>query len=653
LGNTLTHLFSPLTIRGQKFRNRIFSSGHMAVMLKDGLPGDDMVAYHAARARGGAALIILEAARAHASGLSSRPALRAFDDACIPGYARIAKACHAHDCRVFGQLTHPGREMGRAADGSHPVAYAPSAMANERFHVMPRALSTAMIGEIVAGFGAAAGRMRAAGLDGVEVVASHGYLLAQFLNPRVNLRQDGYGGSFENRLALTRLVLQAVREGVGPDMIVGIRLSAEEMDHDGLEQSEVLDAAAALDAVGLIDYANVTAGTSAGLAGSTHIVPSMAFATAYTAPLAATVRARISVPVLVAGRINQPQIAETVLREGQADMCAMTRALISDPDMPAKAMAGRFDDIRACVACNQACIGHMLDGFPVSCIQRPETGRELEFASIAPARPSRRVMVVGGGPAGMKAAATAAARGHKVTLFEAGRQLGGQVRLAQELPGRVEFGGVTTNLAREMELAGVRVRTNARVSRALIDEFAPDVLMLATGAQPVVPDFEGAELDRAVDAWQVLHGRAKIGARVVIADWRCDWIGLGLAERLARDGSLVRLVVNGSMAGQTIPQYVRDKWLGTLHRLGVEVIPYARLFGFDGDTVYFQNTTSSLPLILDGVDTLVTAMGHAPCAELETELANWEGKLHLIGDCLAPRTVEEAVLEGLRAGVTV
>ncbi|QGX97013.1 oxidoreductase [Roseovarius faecimaris] len=647
---TLPTLLSPLTIRGRTFRNRIFSTGHMTVMLQDGVPTDRMVAYHEARAKGGAALIIIEAARAHASGDSGRPAIRAYDDACIPGYRRIAEACQPHGAMVFGQLTHPGREMPMAADGTHAVAHAPSAIPNERFHVMPREMPVSMVQDIIAGFGDAAARLRKAGLDGVEVVASHGYLLSQFLNPRLNHRTDAYGGSFDNRLRFVAESLAAVRERIGDKMILGIRLSGDEKGHDGLEGAEMVEIARALASLGVLDYLNVTAGTSSSLAGSTHIVPPMAYGAAYTAPLAAAIRAQVDLPVFVAGRINQPQIAESVLSSGQADMCGMTRAMIADPLMPQKAREGRLDDIRACVACNQACIGHMLNGVPISCIQHPETGRELEFGDLPKTETPRRVMVVGGGPAGLKAAAVAAARGHEVTLYEAHATLGGQVNLAQMLPGRAEFGGVTPNLTREAEQAGVRIRLNAVVTREVIDSEAPDALILATGATPYMPAIEGAEEAHVVEPWAVLQGTANVGSRVVIADWRCDWIGLGIAEKLARDGCHVRLAVNGMTAGQSIPQYARDAWLGELHRLGVEITPYTRLYGVDEDSAYFQHTLSGEPVVFDGVDTTVAALGHRSETVLAQAVANWPGEVHMIGDALSPRTVEEAVLEGLRVG---
>jgi len=646
-------LFSPLRVGPCTLKNRIFSTGHMAVMLDGHKPSAAMVAYHRAKAKGGAALTIIEAARVHPSGNSGRPAIRAYDPSCIDGYAALAKACQPYGCRVFAQLSHPGREMTMAADGTHAVAYAPSAVPNERFHVMPRALTPDLIEEIIAGFETSAAHMAAAGLDGVELVASHGYLLGQFLNPRVNLRDDEYGGSFENRLRFVREAIAAARRGAGDDLAVGIRLTGDEKDHDGIDASDMLDISRALGADPTLDYLNVTAGTSAGLAGSTHIVPSMRAEVGYTAPLAAAIKEVASKPIFVAGRINQPQTAEQVLRDGAADMCGMTRALIADPLMPQKAVAGQVDDIRACVACNQACIGHMLNAQPISCIQHPETGRELAFGTLSPATKQRNVLVVGGGPAGLKAASVAAQRGHHVTLYEAKATLGGQVNLAQNLPGRAEFGGVTTNLAREAESAGVEIQLNTKITADHIQCDAPDVLIVATGGTAYMPPIEGAGDGHVVTAQQVLEGRANVGARAVIADWRCDWVGLGMAERLARDGCHVRLAVNGMVAGQTIPQYARDAWLGDLHRLGVVILPHMRLHGLDAEDAYFQHTLSGEAVILEDVDTLVTALGTRSDTALEEALRDWSGEMHVIGDALCPRTVEEAVFEGLKTAATL
>ena len=243
---------------------------------------------------------------------------------------------------------------------------------------------------------------------------------------------------------------------------------------------------------------------------------------------------------------------------------------------------------------------------------------------------------VGGGPAGLKAASSAAERGHDVTLLEAGKALGGQINLAQLLPGRAEFGGITQNLTREAIAAGVSIATGTKVTPQLINDMAPEIVVLATGARPYSAPIEGEDQAHVVSAWQVLEGKANPGARVAIADWRCDWIGLGLAGRLARDGCHVRLMVNGMTAGQTIPQYARDKWLGDLHRLGVDIVPYARLFGVDGDSAYFQHTLSGEPLVLAHVDTVVTSLGHQSVTDLADSMADQKLKEHVIGDARAP-----------------
>jgi NADPH-dependent 2,4-dienoyl-CoA reductase/sulfur reductase-like enzyme len=364
-------------------------------------------------------------------------------------------------------------------------------------------------------------------------------------------------------------------------------------------------------------------------------------------------RAATGLPVFVAGRINQPQIAERVLVAGLADLCGMTRALISDPDMPNKARQGDLDDIRACIACNQACIGHFHAGYGISCIQNPVTGRETALGAPAPVVGRKRILVAGGGPAGMKAAAAAAERGHDVVLCEAATRLGGQALLAQLLPGRAEFGGIVTNLEREMARAGAEVRLDTAVDRALVAAIAPDAVIVATGARPHNPEIEGREDGHVVDAWSVLTAEANPGGRVLVADWRCDWVGLGVAEMLARAGHHVRLAVNGYAAGQNLQMYVRDLWAGRLHEVGVEVIPYARLFGVDGDTAYLMHIVSNRPILCEGVETVVLAAGGAPDASLESQLSGLGIPIHVAGDCLSPRSAEEAVYEGLLAGRAV
>ena len=262
-------------------------------------------------------------------------------------------------------------------------------------------------------------------------------------------------------------------------------------------------------------------------------------------------------------------------------------------------------------------------------------------------------MVVGGGPAGMKAAVIAAERGHDVTLFERDKRLGGQTLLAQLLPGRSEFGGVVTNLEREVDRASVAVQKGVTVDRELVARHSPDVVVIATGAVPHMPALEGREAGHVVQAWEVLTREANCGSSVVVADWRGDWIGLGVAEMLAIDGCKVRLMTVGYAAGLSLQNYIRDHHVGELHRLGVVITPYARPFGVDEDTAYFQHTTTNEAIVCEGTDTLVMSYGHRSISGLMEALADWTGEVHVIGDALSPRSCEEAVLDGLRVGAVL
>ncbi|MDO6563302.1 FAD-dependent oxidoreductase [Amphritea sp. 1_MG-2023] len=641
------NLFSPLTIAGKTIRNRIMSTGHDTTLPDDGYINDAYIAYQEARALGGAGLIVLQVSAVHDSARYSSHVLMATDDGCIEGYRKMADTCHQHDAVVYAQLFHPGREIMETADGLAPVAYSASAIHQERFHVMPRTMSVDMISEIVAGYASAAKRMEAAGIDGVEIVASHGYLPSQFLNPCVNKRTDQYGGCDENRLRFLQEVIAEVRNATSDHFAVGLRISSREMDEHGLQLENTLAACKVLSVD--LDFINIIAGTSATLVGAVHIVPPMTTDNAYLASDSKLYKEQLDIPVFVAGRINQPQEAEQVLLKKEADIVGMTRALICDPNMPEKAAAGRFDDIRACIGCNQACIGHFHRGLPISCIQHPETGRELiyGFGGAPKATTLKKVMIIGGGPAGLKAASIAAGAGHKVTLYEASKQLGGQVNIAQKVIGRAEFGGLATNLTRECEIAGVDVVRNTKVDRSLVEREQPDVVIIATGATPYIPEFENYGEMQVVNNWQILNEEVVPGASVVIADWKCDWVGMGLAQQLAGNGHKVRLAVNGVCAGELLQSYVRTSMIATLHRLEVEVIPYMRLFGCDDDTVYMQHTASGDAVMLEEVDTLVLSYGQQPTSTLAEEISDL-AEVHTIGDALAARTAEEAVYDGLK-----
>jgi len=393
------NLFSPFTLKTTEIRNRIFTTGHDTYLPEGGLPSDELIAYQRARARGGAGLIVIQVVGVHETARYTEALLMGTSDDCIKPLSRLVDAIHAEGAKVFMQLFHPGRELMGRPDGVVQPAYAPSHSPSERFKVIPRELPQSLIGEIVEGYGQAARRMAEAGADGVEIVASHGYLPAQFFNAKSNRRSDQYGGPLENRLRFTREAISAIRSQVPEEFIVGIRMSGDEHDEDGLLEDESAAIARAL--APDLDYLNVIAGTSATASGAAHIVPSMANTHGYVAPFAQKVKQATGKAVFVAGRINQPQIAEQVLASGSADMCGMTRAMIADPEMANKARAGKVDDIRACIGCNQACIGHFQLGLSISCIQHPETGRELDYAEKPRAALPRKIIVVGGGPAGL------------------------------------------------------------------------------------------------------------------------------------------------------------------------------------------------------------------------------------------------------------
>ena len=646
-------LFSPLAVGPIELSNRIISSGHETIMISEGVINDRMHAYHMARADGGVGLIVVQVSQVDPTEGDDGGMLHAFDDVVIPGYARLATEAHQRGTKVFAQLHHGGREAHRHGDGTLPVPVGPSSIPNERFLMMPRELSVGRIKDIVGYFAAAADRMRQAGIDGVEIVASHGYLPAQFLNPNSNRRTDEYGGDAQGRMRFLREILDATRAAVGPDLAVGVRISIDEQSHDGLPDEVALDAISELDRAGLVDYVSVVSGSSATYAGSHHIVPSMAHQVGYVAPRAAQAKARVSVPVFVAGRINQPQDAERILTSGQADACVMTRAMICDPDMPRKAKAAEVELIRACIGCNQACIGHYLGGYPISCIQHPETGRELTYGIVTRASTARRVLVVGGGPGGLKAATAAAERGHDVDLHEASTRVGGQALLAEKIPGRAEFGGIITNLEGEARRAGVRIHTSSPVTVDVVEGVKPDVVIVATGAQPRVPVLEMDGNLPVLTAWQILDGEEVPRGDVVVVDWRGDWVGLGAAIALGRRGRRVTLAVTGPHAGQSLMQYVRDEMTAEALELGITIVPFARPYGVDDDTVYLQHVLTGKPVMIEA-GSLVLAMGHVSVDGLLRQL---EGRSDItvvgVGDCVAPRTAEEAVFDGLKAAIGI
>jgi len=640
-------LLQPIELGPTRIRNRLFSPPHGTTLGHGGVVTDDLIAYHRTRARGGVGLITIEGMTLHPSYGFEDSFLYAGSDRIIPGLNKLAETCRAEGTPVFGQLFHAGRGVRLSHDGSKPLAYSASDVPDERYRVIPVPMPNDMVWELIDSYANAAGRLAEANLNGVEILAGMGYLISQFLNPQTNLRKDEFGGSADNRLRFLREILSRCRTRIGDDRTLGIRVTLDEKTDKALGADEVIKICVALEKDNAVDYFSVISGSSASPEGWVHVFPPMSVAQGFVADDAAGLKQSVGKPVLVAGRINQPQIAQQIISENKADMVGLARALISDPEFLNKMAEGRAEEIRACIGCNQACVGHRLAHFPVSCIQNPLSGRELQMGELRRTRKPGSVLVIGGGPAGMKAAVVAAQRGHQVQLHEKTNSLGGQVRLAEALPGRAEFGGVSTNLQGELKRAQVDIQLNSYLDADAVKAINPDKVILAIGAVTRLPDVdvEGVDL---IDAWSIIRGEVSAGKNVVIADWSCDWSALGVAEKLARDGHYVRLMSNGSVAGESIQGIVRDQWIGVLHGLGVEMTAYARFFGGLDGQAFFQHMTGGNAIVCDDVDSIVSC--YAPRSNREFDWLEDMENLEVvkIGDAIAPRTVEEAVLEGLK-----
>jgi len=610
----LSHLLSPLALGPVELPNRIVSTAHQTTLVHDHLPTDEFVAYHEARAAGGTGMIVLEATAVHESGRLTAHTLAGYQPEIVAGYRRVAAAVQAHGTRLFVQLFHGGREL--IANPPRPPAVAPSAIPSQRFHVEPRALSTEEIDEIIAGYAHSAGLAAEAGLDGVELSAAHNYLFAQFFTPGVNVREDEWAAGPQLLVAVGEAVRQAA-----PGLALGVRLSADS------------EAAVAVvpELAGLVDYVSIALGDSSTYRGSTGIVPPPPVEESAIAGYAAPFR--VGPPLIATSRIVDPAAAERLIADGVADAVGMTRALITDPDLPRKA-AEAIPELR-CIGCN-TCIAHYHVGIPIACAQNPRTGRELTWMPVRAAR-RLRVAVVGGGPAGMAAAAEAHAAGHDVVLYESTIQLGGQIGLAVAAPGHAEL---AASLLRNYErlLEGVEVRLEEHV------EEPPDAdsVILATGARPYVPDLP--DFNGVLTAWSVLRGGRPDGKRVVIADWGGDASGLDAAEVLAANGYEVALTVGSAAFGETLHAYQRNLYAARVYRAGIEVWHHLELAAWEGGRATFTNIFAPELEAAMNADALVLALGREPVRDLAVH-----GAVEA-GDRLSPRSLEEAILEGSLAG---
>src|SRR5262245_54779259 len=428
---TFPILFSPIEIGPRRVRNRICCSAHADSLAEDGMPTERTVRYYELKARGGIGFMMcFGSASVHAtSPARDWNGVELFDDRATPHLQKFSETMHRYGVPCVAQITHRGRR-GRSTDTWERM-YAPSAVREPNHRETPHPLDHRRMKEFIRAFADAAGRLQQGGFDGCEVMASNCHLIDQFWTPNANHRADDYGGDLAARLRFGIEVLQAVRERVGRDFIVGIRMTGDDFTEGGLDGGTCQEIAGQISELGLLDYFNVIGSSAETYPGEAAAVPDMSFPLGVYASLAAAIRAAVNVPVIATGRINDLAVAERILSEGQADLCIMNRALIADPDFPNKAREGRLDDIRQCMGYNQGCIDRIYTGRGVTCVQNAVIGRETIWRNLPRATKPLKVAIVGGGPAGLECARVARLRGHQVVLFEKNAEPGGQTLIAR------------------------------------------------------------------------------------------------------------------------------------------------------------------------------------------------------------------------------
>lgn len=648
----LRHLLSPLRIGPLTVANRVVFSAHLTNYAENGLPTEQHAAYYAARAAGGAGLIITEEHSTHPTDWPYEKLIHGFRPSVVPRYRRITEAVHAHGVPILAQLNHNGGQ----ASGMYsrlPV-WAPSPVPDPLFREVPKAVDAGEIAEIVAGYATVAGHCAEGGFDGVELQCSHSSIVRGFLSPATNRRTDQYGGSLANRARLLLRIVRAVREAIGPDRALGVRLCGDELIEGGTTIDEAVDVARMVEATGDVDYIN----TSIGVATSTlyMIEASMTVPAGYALFVSNAMRRAVRLPVVGVGRIKDPVQAERALAEGHCDLVGVVRGQIADPDFLGKARAGRTDAIRTCLSCNQECVGRMGLNRWLGCIENPRAGRESVPLPAPRTRP-RKVLVVGGGPGGLQAAATAAERGHEVTLFEREPVTGGQVAVAASVPSRAEFLDVTRNLLAECRRRGVRISTGTEATAESLRAEAPDAVVLATGARPSPPPW-AAGLSRVVDVRDVLEGRAAPSGAVVVIDELGFHQATSVAELLADRGCRVHIRTPAMVVGQDLGVTLdMETFLMRAHAKGIglstDQVVLSAAEGQSGGVELQVLTHTTGETRQMHADWVVCATHQSPEDTLWHALKDAPFDVQRVGDCLAPRRAHAAVIEGHRVGAAL
>jgi mycofactocin system FadH/OYE family oxidoreductase 2 len=644
------YLWSPLQLGPVTVRNRIVFSAHLTNYAANGLPTEQHAAYYAARAAGGAGLIITEEHSTHPTDWPYEKLIHGFHREVIPHYRRITEAVHRHRTPIFAQINHNGGQASSMY--SRLPVWAPSPVADPLFREVPKAVDLAEIAEIVAGYARVAEHCAEGGFDGIELQCSHSSIVRGFLSPATNRRTDAYGGALENRARLLLEIVTAVRRAIGPGLALGVRLCGDELIEGGTTIDEAVAVAALVEATGHVDYINTSIGVATAslfmIEASMHIPPG------YALFIPSAIRKAVDVPVVGVGRFKDPLQAERALAEGHCDLVGVVRGQIADPDFAAKSRAGATEAVRLCLSCNQECVGRMGLNRWLGCIENPRTGREA--AGVGEVRLTAKpkdVMVVGAGPAGLQAAIAAARNGHRVTVYEKDEQPGGLVRLAASVPNRAEFGDLVRNQVAEAERLGVEIRCNQGVWAGLVEERRPDVVVVATGSEPSRPWWVASDAPNVCDVRQVLDGSAEPFGSVVVIDEIGFHHATSVAELLADRGCDVEVATPGMVVGQDLGITLdMETWWIRASAKGIvqstDLVP----MGFDSTVLQLLHHPTGA-MEERRPDWVVLAVPPNPVEWLYADLKERGVAVERVGDCVAPRRAHAAVVDGERVGAAL